>query len=76
MTPPPAFRIDGTTALIPRNEPTSIDNPENYERRRRATPLGRFQTPEDVAKTMLFVVSDDAAMITGSMITVDGGAAL
>jgi len=25
---------------------------------------------------VLFVVSDDAAMITGSMITVDGGAAL
>ncbi len=31
---------------------------------------------DDIAKTMLFVVSDDAAMITGSMITVDGGAAM
>src|SRR3954468_22264344 len=26
MTPLPALRIDGTTALIPRNEPTSIDS--------------------------------------------------
>jgi 3alpha(or 20beta)-hydroxysteroid dehydrogenase len=59
------------------NDPrTSIDNPENYERRLRATPLGRLQTPEDIAKAVLFAVSDDASMITGSMITVDGGAAL
>ena len=60
----------------PNDPSTSIDNPENYERRRRGTPLGRLQTPEDVAKAFLFAASDDAAMITGSMITVDGGAAL
>jgi NAD(P)-dependent dehydrogenase (short-subunit alcohol dehydrogenase family) len=60
----------------PNDPSTSIDNPENYERRLARTPLGRLQTPEDVARTVLFVVSDDAAMITGSMITVDGGAAL
>jgi NAD(P)-dependent dehydrogenase (short-subunit alcohol dehydrogenase family) len=35
-----------------------------------------LQTPEDIAKAFLFVVSDDAAMITGSMLIVDGGAAL
>jgi 3alpha(or 20beta)-hydroxysteroid dehydrogenase len=59
------------------NDPrTSIDNPDNYERRRRATPLGRLQTPDDIAAAFLFVVSDEAAMITGSMLTVDGGSAL
>ena len=68
--------IRGNNPYSPNDTSTSIDNPENYERRRRATPLGRLQTAEDIAKTMLFVVSDDAAMITGSMITVDGGAAL
>ena len=55
---------------------TSIDNPENYEGRRRATPLGRLCEPEDIAKTFLFAASDEASMITGSMITVDGGAGL
>jgi 3alpha(or 20beta)-hydroxysteroid dehydrogenase len=60
----------------PNSAATSIDNPENYERRRAATPLGRLQTPEDIAKAFLFVVSDDAAMLTGSMVTIDGGAAL
>jgi NAD(P)-dependent dehydrogenase (short-subunit alcohol dehydrogenase family) len=59
------------------NDPrTSIDNPANYERRLRATPLGRLQTPDDIARAFLFVVSDDAAMVTGSMLTVDGGSAL
>jgi len=60
----------------PNDPSTSIDNPANYDRRLRSTPLGRLQTPDDIARTVLFVVSDDASMITGSMITVDGGAAL
>lgn len=68
--------LRASTAYSPNDARTSINNPENYERRLHATPLGRLQTPEDIAKTFLFVVSDDAAMITGSMITVDGGAAL
>lgn len=60
----------------PNDASTSIDNPENYNRRLRATPLGRLCLPDDVARAFLFAVSDDAAMVTGSMITVDGGAAL
>jgi cyclopentanol dehydrogenase len=60
----------------PNTSTTSIDNPENYQRRLNATPLGRLQTAEDIAKAFLFVVSDDAAMVTGSMLTIDGGAAL
>jgi 3alpha(or 20beta)-hydroxysteroid dehydrogenase len=70
----PFIRAD--TPYSPNDARTSIANPANYERRRRATPLGRLQTPEDVARVCLFAVSDDAAMITGSMLTVDGGAAL
>ncbi len=68
--------IRASNTYSPNDPSTSIDNPENYARRVQATPLGRMQTAEDIAKTMLFVVSDDAEMITGSMITVDGGAAL
>jgi 2-hydroxycyclohexanecarboxyl-CoA dehydrogenase len=68
--------IRGNNPYSPNDPSTSIDNPDNYERRLRSTPLGRLQTPDDIAKAVLFAVSDDAAMITGSMITVDGGAAL
>jgi NAD(P)-dependent dehydrogenase (short-subunit alcohol dehydrogenase family) len=68
--------IRENTPYSPNDARTSIDNPDNYQRRLALTPLGRLVTAEDVAKTFLFVVSDDAEMITGSMITVDGGAAL
>ena len=70
----PFIRADAPYS--PNTQQTSIDNPANYERRLRATPLGRLQTPDDIAKAFLFVVSVDAAMVTGSMLTVDGGAAL
>jgi NAD(P)-dependent dehydrogenase (short-subunit alcohol dehydrogenase family) len=60
----------------PNDWSTSLDNPENYERRRKATPLGRLCTPRDIANAFLFAASDEASMITGSMITVDGGAGI
>jgi len=36
-------------------------------------PLGRIGLPEDVANATCFLLSDEAAFITGSTITVDGG---
>ncbi|MBN1231928.1 MAG: 3-oxoacyl-[acyl-carrier-protein] reductase [Candidatus Coatesbacteria bacterium] len=36
-------------------------------------PLGRFGLPEDIAKTVLFLISDDASYITGQVIHIDGG---
>ena len=37
------------------------------------TPLGRLGSPEDIAKAMLFLASDDASFITGQIIGVNGG---
>ena len=37
-------------------------------------PLGRVTRPSDVAKVVRFLVSDDAAHVTGQRIVVDGGA--
>lgn len=48
-------------------------DPKIYEDR---IPLGRVGTPEDVAKVALFLVSDDAAYLTGVVVPVDGGASL
>lgn len=38
-----------------------------------AAPLQRMGTPEDVAGAVAFLVSDDAAFITGASLLVDGG---
>jgi 3-oxoacyl-[acyl-carrier protein] reductase len=37
------------------------------------TPLGRFGTTEEVADAVAFLVSDEAAYITGQVLAVDGG---
>ncbi len=39
----------------------------------RAVPIGRVGRPEDVAKTVAFLVSDAADWITGTVLWVDGG---
>ena len=36
-------------------------------------PIGRVAEPEEVARTILFLASDDASYVTGSMLSVDGG---
>ena len=37
------------------------------------TPLGRFGTPDEIAKAVVFLASDDASYITGTELFVDGG---
>lgn len=40
------------------------------------TPLGRLGSPAEVARTIAFLASEDAAFITGQVLGVDGGFAL
>jgi len=42
----------------------------------RAIPLGRMAQPEDIARAALFLASDDAALITGQTVHVNGGSYL
>lgn len=40
------------------------------------TPLGRMGDPQDIANAYLFLASDEAAFITGAVLSVDGGLVL
>jgi NAD(P)-dependent dehydrogenase (short-subunit alcohol dehydrogenase family) len=39
------------------------------------TPLGRPGTPEEVARAVVFLASDDSGYVTGTELSVDGGVA-
>lgn len=53
----------------------AFTKPGEEEAYREYNPIGRFGTPEEVAKVSLFLVSDDASYVTGAAWTVDGGEA-
>lgn len=46
---------------------------ELIEEARRRTPTGRIITPEDVANAVAFLASDQASMVVGQFLVVDGG---
>lgn len=49
-------------------------NPEKLEEAfRRAVPMGRIGAPEDLPGAILFFASDDAAYVTGQVLSVSGG---
>ncbi len=49
------------------------DSPERRQAFLSTIPLGRFSTPEDLGNAACFLCSDEASLITGTTLEVDGG---
>lgn len=49
------------------------DSPEMRQKFLSTIPIGRFSTPDDMGKAAAFLCSDEASMITGVCLEVDGG---
>jgi 3-oxoacyl-[acyl-carrier protein] reductase len=50
-----------------------INTPESLERLRHNIPLLRIGAPEEIARVVSFLCSDDASFITGEIVAVNGG---
>ena len=72
---PAGIRVNAVavgTIRVPQNKTRApaVDTPET----KAVLPLARRGTPEDIAGPVLFLLSDLAAFVTGSVLTADGGA--
>ena len=63
--------VAGETPLLKRF--MGADTPEMRARFLATIPIGRFSTPEDMGNAACFLCSEEAAMITGVALEVDGG---
>ncbi|MBN8934211.1 MAG: SDR family oxidoreductase, partial [Rhizobium pusense] len=66
--------VNGVAPHLLKTPMTKDEVPEAlFERQVGHQVIKRLQTPEDVAKVVVFLASDDAAFITGQIHVVDGG---
>ena len=63
--------VAGETPLLKRF--MGEDTPEVREKFLSTIPLGRFSTPEDMGNAACYLCSDEASMVTGVCMEVDGG---
>lgn len=75
---PDNIRVCGIAPVIGKTglTETFMGVPDTAENRRKfldSIPLGRFSMPSDIASAALYLSSDEASFITGSILEVDGG---
>jgi NAD(P)-dependent dehydrogenase (short-subunit alcohol dehydrogenase family) len=69
----PGIRVNGVAPAIVKTKFASALYSGREEQVASVYPMKRLGTPEDVAKLVGFLVSDDASWITGETVRVDGG---
>lgn len=72
----PYVRVNAVAPSNVKTDMTKSAGPELIEFFREQTPLKRIAEPEELARAILFLASDDASYITGHVLVVDGGYSL
>ena len=70
---PSGIRVNAVTPGVILTDMLNSFDEETMKALSDETPLGRIGTPEDVAKAIRFLLSDDASFITGQVLGVNGG---
>ncbi len=70
---PSGIRVNCVCPGVIDTEMNAVLSPETLNELAEETPLGRLGTPEEVAKTIYFLASEDASFITGQVLGVNGG---
>ncbi len=72
----PDIRVNAVAPSNVMTDMTKAAGEELIERMKQNTLLKRIAKPEELARAILFLVSDDASYITGEVLVVDGGYSL
>jgi len=67
------IRVNGVAPGTTLTEAVRAQPAEVTERLRRQHPMGRLAEPEEIARAICFLASDEASFVTGAILPVDGG---
>lgn len=70
---PSGIRVNCVAPGVIDTDMNKVHGTDVMEELKEETPLGRIGTPEDVAKAVLFLASEDSSFITGQVISPNGG---
>lgn len=65
--------VSTDTPMLPQFLAASADLQSGVKQLKSTIPLGRLATPEDIANAALYLASDEASLVTGIGLDVDGG---